>query len=527
MKLTKAVLVVIACAMIAALPLASHAQTPSQNLLVDGDFEAPPTWPQQDGIGEVQVAPGWRAWYVDPDQVPAYVKPPSNCKESGPVQCYWMRPEFRDTVLESFPNRVRSGIRAQKYFSYGRMHEAGLYQRVTGVTPGARLRFSIYTQAWQCFNIDGCGKNGIRSDEPADMHLRVGIDPFGGSNPFSANIVWSPEREAFDRWVEFSVEAQARGDAVTVFTHSRAEWDYARANNDVYLDDASLVVVGPGQSQPQPTSQPATAAPAGPTQTPGTPAPTNTPAATRTARPDGAVIHVVRPGDTLYAISLEYDVPVQEIYQLNNLTRESILSVGQEIVVKVGKGTVAAPAATPKSGTTFTSPITSTVAPTVVPPTPIPPTATPLPSGLCVGAFEDLNANSLRDGNEPGLAGVTFVVNTGGTEAARHVTDNSGKLTCLSQLPPGAYSVQITLPPGYVAPYEKIDTALALGQKVDLLLAARRGEKAAPTAAPTVQPTPAPSSLPVSNTTLIVLVVLAAIFLVLIGLAITIIRRGR
>jgi LysM repeat protein len=520
MKLTKAIFVMIACAMIAAWPLALHAQTPGQNLLADGDFEAPPTWPQQDGIGEVQVAPGWRAWYIDPDQVPAYVKTPNNCKENGPTQCYWMRPEFRDTVLASFPNRVHGGIRAQKYFSYGRMHEAGLYQRVTGITPGARLRFSIYVQAWQCFNIDNCGKNGIRSDDPANMHLRVGIDPFGGSNPFSANIVWSPEREAFDRWVEFSVETQAKGDAVTVFTHSRAEWDYARQNNDVYLDDASLVVVGPGQSQP------ATAAPAGPTQTPGTPAPTRTPAATRTPRPDGAVVHVVQPGDTLYAISLQYDVPLQEIYQLNNLTRESILSVGQEIVIKVGQGTVVALAATAtKPGITLTAPLTLTVVPPTS--TPVPPTATPLPSGLCLGAFEDLNANTLRDGNEPGLAGVTFVVNAGVTEVARQVTDNSGKLTCLSQLPPGAYSVQITLPPGYIAPYEEIDTALALGQKVDLLLAARQGIKATPTVAPTVQPTPTPSSPPVSNTTLIVLVVLAVIFLVLIGLALTIIRRGR
>jgi len=43
---------------------------------------------------------------------------------------------------------------------------------------------------------------------------------------------------------------------VTVFTHSRPDWTYARPNNDVYLDDASLVVVGPpAQFSTQP-SQP-------------------------------------------------------------------------------------------------------------------------------------------------------------------------------------------------------------------------------------------------------------------------------
>ena len=231
---------VLAAVVLSSAPLTTQAQTGGQNLLVDGDFEAPPTWPQQDGIGEVQVAPGWRAWYLD--NPPGYVKIPSNCNDSKErTRCYWMRPEFRDNT--SFENRIHSGARSQKYFSYGRMHEAGLYQQVGGIKPGSKLHFSIYVQSWQCFNIDLCGKNGIRSDDPAEMHLRVGIDPTGGTSPFSPEVVWSPEQAAFDQWVEFSVEAVAKGDTVTVFTHSRAEWVYARLNNDVYLDDASLVVV--------------------------------------------------------------------------------------------------------------------------------------------------------------------------------------------------------------------------------------------------------------------------------------------
>ena len=512
MKLLKAALAMVVSVVIVAsplmMPLASYAQTPGQNLLADGDFEAPPTWPQQDGIGEVQVAPGWRAWYLD--QPPGYVNRPNNC-EKDRADCYWMRPEFRDTVLESFPNRVRSGIRAQKYFSYGRMHEAGLYQRVIGITPGARVRFSIYIQAWQCDNYDACGKNGIRSDQPAEMHLRVGIDPFGGTDPFSGNIIWSPEREAFDRWVEFSVEAREQGNAVTVFTHSRAEWDWARKSNDVYLDDASLVVVG--QSQPGAT---ATAQAPAVTPVPGTPRPTNTPGPTRTPRPGGAVIHVVRPGDTMYGISLEYDVPVEELYKLNDLTRESVLSIGQEIVVKVGKPQATA---TPK--------VTATLTPTLAPPTPtpIPPTATAIPVGLCLSAFEDLNNNTLRDGNEQGLAGATFVVSSGGNEVARYATGGSSVPYCLTQLPPGAYSVQIVLPPGYVAPFEKTEVALALGQKVELALAARRGQKVTPTV--TVQAQAAGSSPVRSSTTLMTLIAVGIAFLVLIGFALVIVRRGR
>ena len=321
LMLVVAICVLIATALVVpAVP--SQAQGGGQNLLIDGDFEAPPVWPMQDGIGEVQVAPGWRAWYLDIP--PAYVEKPVNCNDSKQgYHCYWMRPEFRDNVAESFANRVHGGIRSQKYFSYGRMHEAGLYQQVGGIKSGSTVRFAIYIQAWQCFDIDKCGKNGIRSDQPADMHLRVGIDPYGGTDPFSPNIAWSPEREAFDRWVEFSVETKALADTVTVFTHSRADWPWARVNNDVYLDDASLVVVGgPGYVAPAPTKQPAaTAAPAAP-QTPAAPVPSGSP---RT--------YTVVAGDTLYAIALRFDTTVAAIAQANQIANVDLIYAGQTLII--------------------------------------------------------------------------------------------------------------------------------------------------------------------------------------------------
>jgi LysM repeat protein len=349
--LLSAVLIVLLLAQ----PFALYAQAPGQNLLTDGDFETP-NWRSQAGINELVIAPGWRAWYVDIGRIQPYVKKPSNCDTSDPA-CYWMRPEFNSADFDAFPNRVHSGFHAQKYFSYGRMHEAGLYQQVIGVQPGATLRFSIFMQAWQCSKPEDCGENGSRSDAPAEMHLRVGIDPYGGTDPFSANIVWSPEKPAFDHWTPFSVLAQAKGGAVTVFTHSRAEWDWPRTNNDVYLDDASLTVVGEGTSQPGATSAA--------TQLTGTPEPTITPANTPTPRVDGAIVHIVGPGDTLYGISLQYGVSYDDLLQLNNLSRTSILELGQQIVVKAGTGAVISPGATP--ATTLALPQAT---PTVAPPTP-------------------------------------------------------------------------------------------------------------------------------------------------------------
>jgi len=375
--------VALVCAALIALtlaaPFASHAQTPGQNLLTDGGFEAP-TWRAQDGISELVIAPGWRAWYVDIGQIRPYVKRPSNCDTSDPA-CYWMRPEFNSADFAAFPNRVHNGFKAQKYFSYGRMHEAGLYQQVIGIQPDATLRFSIFMQAWQCSVPAACGQNGSRSDAPAEMHLRVGIDPYGGTDPFSANVIWSPEQPAFDHWVQFSVQAQAKSSAVTVFTHSRAEWDWPRVNNDVYLDDASLTVVGEGTAQPT-----------------GSPAPTITPANTPTPRADGAIVHIVGPTDTLYSISLQYGVSYDDLLQLNNLSRTSILNIGQPIVVKAGIGTVV-PSSTPLATATSTpAKETPTVAPTLAPTvtrTPLLPAAAPADAAQPVQPAQDLSNTTL------------------------------------------------------------------------------------------------------------------------------------
>jgi hypothetical protein len=104
------------------------------------------------------------------------------------------------------------------------------------------LHFSVYMSAWMCANLADC-QGGLRSDQPATMHLRIGIDPTGHVDPFSPDVVWSPEMDSFDRWTQYHVEAVARGDAVTVFTHSRPEWTWPRLHNDVYVDEASLVAL--------------------------------------------------------------------------------------------------------------------------------------------------------------------------------------------------------------------------------------------------------------------------------------------
>ncbi len=347
-----------------------NAQQGGTNLLVNGDFEyfdwAIRSWPLQDGINEVQVCPGWRAYYVD--------DPPAKAKATF----YWRRPEFRDVKAGDFPERVHSGWFAAKYFSFAGQHEAGFYQQVSGIAPGTPLRFSAYMQFWSCMAADEWNvcPTGTKSNNPSKMHPRIGIDPTGGTDPWSPNVVWSPEIESFDVWTYFQVEATAKNSTVTVFTYSWADWteEIFRMNNDVYLDDAVLVALNEvlATATSEPAAPTATVDPSLPTSTP---APTATPAMTATPRPDGAVVHVVQPGDTLNAIARKYQVPAETLRQLNGLTDANVLLVGQELVISVPAATATPlpPLPTPTSlpSTPTSSPPTSTA---------VPPSATALPS---------------------------------------------------------------------------------------------------------------------------------------------------
>jgi hypothetical protein len=297
---TLVLLVVVSLAM---LPIGSLSASPARqeapNLLQNSDFEWSAPWPNQDGRSGIQVAPRWRAWWVD--KPPKDIPRPYNCAGGKDDGCYWAVPEFGDVQRIAYSYRIHGGLQAQKYFTYGRMHWAGLMQTVDNIQPGSRLRFSIYMQAWMCFQfIEGC-QYGKISDQPSDMHLKVGIDPTGGQDPFSPNVVWSPEQPAWDAYELFQVEAEARNTSVTVFTHSRADWDWARSNNDVYIDDGSLVVIGQAPLA-SPTLSPAPAVQKSvatqPPRLAATSAATRTPAPTLTATASSTPTDTPEPTET-------------------------------------------------------------------------------------------------------------------------------------------------------------------------------------------------------------------------------------
>lgn len=190
---------------------------PGQNLLLNPSFEG--EYKPYGAFTELNHAANWFPWWHDGQNN--------------------LRPEFKPAEASIAPNRVHSGTRAQQYFKSFGQFKSGLYQPVLNVTPGTRLQFSVYGQAWSCEDNNMCP--GGTSVNPADMLMRVGIDPTGNTDWSAGTVVWSAYFNPLDQWQIACVEAVADAQKVTVFVW--ASPNGPRQNQDVYWDDASLVVL--------------------------------------------------------------------------------------------------------------------------------------------------------------------------------------------------------------------------------------------------------------------------------------------
>src|SRR5438045_622118 len=101
-----------------------------QNLLTNPGFEDPFTTLENNA--QLRVAQGWTPWFT-----PAPAGAPS-----------WQNE--RPTYLPAAPDtaRIHGGSNAQQYYSFYATHDGGVYQRVTGITSGTQLNFSIYAYVW-------------------------------------------------------------------------------------------------------------------------------------------------------------------------------------------------------------------------------------------------------------------------------------------------------------------------------------------------------------------------------------------
>ncbi|MBI5877579.1 MAG: hypothetical protein HZB53_08020 [Chloroflexi bacterium] len=186
----------------------------------------------------------------------------------------------------------------QRMWSDGGLWEAGLYQQVN-VSAGQGYRARVGWLTPQCVNPGNVG--------------RIGIDPYGGTDSNSPNIVWNSyiQMQKGNQFGIHQIKASAVGGTVTVFVQAKVQFNCGP--NQVWIDAVILVPDGSAPPPPGPTPAP-TVTPAPPTNTPRptatrtatpVPPPTNTPppTATRTATPLPAATAVPTSVPTVVALA--------------------------------------------------------------------------------------------------------------------------------------------------------------------------------------------------------------------------------
>ena len=245
------------------------------------------------------------------------------------------------------------------------------YQTVGGLTAGDAIKLTGYGWVYTCNNTENSciieNPPYRQSDTAAGASLKVGIDPKGGTNPTSADVVWSAAVAPYDQWGEMSVTAKSEGGSVTVFLYMTQSAGLAM--NNVYWDQISLVRTDAAAVAEPTAAEVPFVVPQG-------------------VRPDGSIIHVVQAGDTLSSIAyayFEYGVTNESIAALNEGMKPNsrFLQLGQEIMILppgsvnpttgqlLAEGSASAlPAATvvPTPTPSTTEPTSEAAAPTETPP---------------------------------------------------------------------------------------------------------------------------------------------------------------
>jgi hypothetical protein len=167
-----------------------------------------------------------------------------------------LEPPFLD------PLRIHEGNRGLKFFTFYRIHDAGVYQHVEGITPGTLLRGTGFAHAWSSSQdnprvSDGVGEGPFfvraidydKVDNVRNFTFAIGIDPTGGMDPWASTVVWGEGAHIYNAHAQVPpVEVVAQGTAVTFFARSTVLWPFKHC--DAYMDGMELVAVEGGVLPP-------------------------------------------------------------------------------------------------------------------------------------------------------------------------------------------------------------------------------------------------------------------------------------
>lgn len=169
-----------------------------------------------------------------------YGSPPRQLPNGWTEFIYYGDPTFMQDVDTYW------GPPSLRIWSNGGSFEVGIYTQV-GVTPGAGYRASI---AWGAPN------------KPDSFGRQLGIDPTGGTDPRSPNVIWGHEHFGPGRILNYDppdvnidVKARARSETMTVFF--KVNHPYSEGDDLIFVDAIALY---PDESAPQVEEAPVEAA---------------------------------------------------------------------------------------------------------------------------------------------------------------------------------------------------------------------------------------------------------------------------
>jgi hypothetical protein len=100
-----------------------------------------------------------------------------------------------------------------------------VYQRVNGVTPGEDYTFSAWVMTAPQEN--GTWKYDVWNDPNRLIHMRLGIDPSGGTNIQGTQLQWTPRMYSHRRYSQLAKRVIAQSTNLTVFVSMKgtiSEW---------------------------------------------------------------------------------------------------------------------------------------------------------------------------------------------------------------------------------------------------------------------------------------------------------------
>jgi len=137
------------------------------------------------------------------------------------------------------PPRVRADEQALKFFTFNRIHKAGIYQVVKNLQPGDLLEAGGFAHAWSSTDDDAKTSDNATESDRLNMTFCVGVDPWGGTDPWSDSVIWGEPVNIYNTYGPLpNLDVEAKANQVTFFFLSDVLWPFKHC--DVYADSFYL-----------------------------------------------------------------------------------------------------------------------------------------------------------------------------------------------------------------------------------------------------------------------------------------------